>query len=209
MPVLSKTLPLAACALIVYSNSGKPSVASGLAAPEPRRTFLNRAATATTGATMGWVLTQQQHQADCLCGQCRNSQQHSAGCNCGMCTGQHDAGCQCGQCASEQQHDSNCNCGMCLTAHDVGCNCGVCGPSLGFRPSAANAFEKREIGGEGRSAETAAFNIQNQKTYERLEKSGFPLDTRAEEQARLNDALSSFSYPSNTSSKNKKNKDKK
>ena len=214
MPALSKTLPLTACAFIVYSSSGKASVASGLAAPEPRRAFLNRAATATTGATMGWVLTQQ-HGAGCACGQCTamtSSSLHPADCNCGMCTvQQHDANCNCATCI--QQHDANCNCSMCLaSSHDAGCDCGMCGgpaARLGFRPPAANAYEKREVGGEGRSANTAAFNIQNQKTYDRLEKSGFPLDTRADEQARLGEALSSLNYPSSDNSKSKKSKDKK
>ena len=68
------------------------------------------------------------------------------------------------------------------------------------------AFEKREVGGADRSATTAAFNIQNEKNYERLEKSGFPLDTRADEQARLADALSSFSYPDTSTSKPSKDK---
>ena len=160
---------------------------------------------------MGWVLTQQQqqlqHPVGCACGQCSGgSLQHGASCNCGMCSGQNDgthvAGCQCGSCLVAASHSDGCNCGMCasmLDGHDAGCDCNQCGSGgllgLNFRPASANAFEKREVGGEGRSATTAAFNIQNEKTYERLEKSGFPLDTRAEEQARLSEALTSFSYP--------------
>lgn len=100
-----------------------------------------------------------------------------------------------------------------MEGHGAGCGCGSCagGIKLGFRPQGAYAFEKREVGGADRSATTAAFNIQNDKTYERLEKSGFALDTRADEQARLADALSSFSYPaSSTPSKDKNdNKSKK
>ena len=80
---------------------------------------------------------------------------------------------------------------------------------LGFRPPSASAFEKREVGGSDRSATTAAFNIQNEKTYERLEKSGFPLDTREQEAARLADALSSFSYPDEKTSSSKGKKDSK
>lgn len=78
-----------------------------------------------------------------------------------------------------------------------------------LRPPSAMAYEVREVGGADRSATTAAFNIQNQKTYERLEKSGFPLDTRADEQARLADALSSFSYPAASSSSSTPSKEKK
>ena len=95
--------------------------------------------------------------------------------------------------------------------HGVGCNCDQCGGqtlAFSFRPQGAYAFEKREVGGADRSADTAAMNIQNEKTYERLEKSGFPLDSRADEQARLSDALSSFSYPANTSPSSKEKQDK-
>jgi hypothetical protein len=181
------TFPLAAWALAFYSSFGGAAVASALAIQDSsRRAFLNRAAAATTGATMGWVLTQQ-HQAGCMCGQCTN--QHADGCSCGMCTEQHGEGCQCGQC---------------LQGHAAGCGCGQC-MRLGLGPQGAWAFEKREVGGADRSADTAAFNIQSDKTYERLEKSGFPLDTKADEQARLSEDLSSFSYPDSKPSKGKKN----
>lgn len=64
----------------------------------------------------------------------------------------------------------------------------------------ASAYE-RDVGGTERSAETAAFNIQAKKTNARLEKDGFKLDTKEEEQARLSDAMASFSYESSTSGK--------
>jgi hypothetical protein len=48
---------------------------------------------------------------------------------------------------------------------------------------------------------------QAQKTNERLERSGFRLDTKEEEAARLSDALGSYSYePSGSGTKGKKTK---
>ena len=74
------------------------------------------------------------------------------------------------------------------------------------------AYERRDVGGEGRSATTAAMNEQAYQTNNRLEKEGFKLDTREEEQARLSDAMSSFSYDSvastNGGNKSKNNKSK-
>ena len=76
----------------------------------------------------------------------------------------------------------------------------------------ALAYERRDVGGEGRSATTAAMNEQAYQTNNRLEKEGFKLDTREEEQARLSDAMSSFSYDSvastNGGNKSKNNKSK-
>lgn len=48
----------------------------------------------------------------------------------------------------------------------------------------ANAYERRDVGDESRSASTAAMNEQAYKTNTRLEASGFKLDTREEEQVR-------------------------
>jgi hypothetical protein len=185
------SLPLAFCVYI--SASVESPFASALSMPNSRRAFLNKAAVATTGTTMGWVLAQQQqqHPGGCACGQCTTSQ-HSDDCGCGACVGgTHVAGCHCGSCQA--------------SSHDPSCECGPCaGFGVAFRPPAAYAFEKREIGGLDRSATTAAFNVQNEKTYERLEKSGFSIDSRAEEQARLSEALGSFSYPASpTPSKSK------
>jgi len=58
----------------------------------------------------------------------------------------------------------------------------------------AFAYERRDVGDDSRSAATAAMNEQAYKTNNRLEASGFKLDTREEEQARLSSALSSLSY---------------
>ena len=58
----------------------------------------------------------------------------------------------------------------------------------------AIAYERRDVGGADRSAITAAMNEQAYQTNNRLEASGFKLDTREEEQERLSSALASFSY---------------
>ena len=83
--------------------------------------------------------------------------------------------------------------------HGPGCKCVSCGAaaSFGLRPPSANAYE-RDVGGKDRSADTAALNLQAKETNARLEKSGFKLDTKEEEEARLSSALSSFSYDSNS-----------
>lgn len=62
----------------------------------------------------------------------------------------------------------------------------------------ANAYERRDVGDNTRSATTAAFNEQAYITNNRLEASGFKLDTREEEQAKLSRAMASFSYESAT-----------
>ena len=46
------------------------------------------------------------------------------------------------------------------------------------------------------------------ETNARLAASGYPLDTREEEKAKINDAFSSFSYDSAASQSGKKSKDK-
>jgi hypothetical protein len=66
-----------------------------------------------------------------------------------------------------------------------------------LRPPAAVAYE-RDVGGESRSADSAAFNIQARETNARLERDGFKLDTKEEEATRLSGALSSFSYDAST-----------
>lgn len=65
----------------------------------------------------------------------------------------------------------------------------------------AFAYERRDVGGVDRSAITAAMNEQAYQTNNRLEASGFKLDTREEEQERLSNALSSFSYDGSTQKK--------
>lgn len=103
-------------------------------------------------------------------------------------------------------HGPGCGCGACSDAqprsgHGVACSCPSCGDGGGFaglRPPAASAYE-RDVGGKDRSADTAAMNAQAKETNARLEKSGFKLDTKEEEEARLSSALSSFSYDGNSS----------
>lgn len=68
----------------------------------------------------------------------------------------------------------------------------------------AMAYERRDVGGADRSAITAAMNEQAYQTNNRLEASGFKLDTREEEQARLSSALASFTYDGSSSSGQKK-----
>jgi hypothetical protein len=76
----------------------------------------------------------------------------------------------------------------------------------------AVAYERRDVGGAGRSAETAAFNEQAYETNNRLEREGFKLETQQEQQASLSAALAEYAYaPSTTGSTNtgtssKKNK---
>lgn len=68
---------------------------------------------------------------------------------------------------------------------------------------AANAYERRDVGGEDRSMITAAFNEQAFQTNNRLESQGFKLDTPAEEAQKLSDAMKSFSYDDMSTKKNK------
>jgi hypothetical protein len=84
-----------------------------------------------------------------------------------------------------------------LGDHDSTCGC----PQCQIGPQVASAYETKEIGGADRSAATAAMNRQAIETNNRLERSGFKLDTAEEEKARLSDALSSFSYDSSPSKK--------
>eukprot|EP00523_Entomoneis_sp_CCMP467_P006408 CAMPEP_0168738892 /NCGR_PEP_ID=MMETSP0724-20121128/11172_1 /TAXON_ID=265536 /ORGANISM="Amphiprora sp., Strain CCMP467" /LENGTH=127 /DNA_ID=CAMNT_0008786259 /DNA_START=156 /DNA_END=539 /DNA_ORIENTATION=- len=91
--------------------------------------------------------------------------------------------------------------------------------SVGFATAAllmtdqnvAMAYPRRDVGGDSRSAATAAMNEQAYQTNNRLEKDGFKLDTPQEEQARLADAMASFSYDtaSTTSKKGVGNNSKK
>eukprot|EP00977_Amphora_coffeiformis_P017202 scaffold5519_cov166-Amphora_coffeaeformis.AAC.1 len=74
-------------------------------------------------------------------------------------------------------------------------------------PAAAHAYERRDVGGEGRSATTAAYNIQAYETNNRLEAQGFKLETQQEQQASLTAALKDYSY-TDDSSRNTNNKNK-
>jgi hypothetical protein len=65
----------------------------------------------------------------------------------------------------------------------------------------ARAYEVRVIGDDKPSPTMAAFNIQIRETTARLERDGFPLDSREDEAKRLSEAMASFSYESNSNSK--------
>lgn len=99
-------------------------------------------------------------------------------------------------------HDVDCFCSTCAP-HDGACSCVAC---LGVPP--AGAFERRDVGDEGRSADTAALNEQAYLTQSRLEQQGFKLETEQEQITSLSAALSDYSYApsSSMSEKNKKNK---
>jgi hypothetical protein len=76
---------------------------------------------------------------------------------------------------------------------------------LRFTPPAALAYERRDVGDETRSAESAAYNIQAYETNNRLERQGMKLETQAEQKASLTAALAEYSYaPTTTSTTNKK-----
>lgn len=69
----------------------------------------------------------------------------------------------------------------------------------------AGAYPRRDVGGDNPSALTAAANEQAYITNNRLEASGFHLDTPEEEQARIGQAMASFSYDdANSNIKGKK-----
>lgn len=89
--------------------------------------------------------------------------------------------------------------------HSLECACRGCTSSFlpkvfGIPP--AMAFD-RDVGGENASAETQAQNAQAKLTNARLEASGFKLDTREEEAAKISEGLASFSYDAATSNKAK------
>jgi hypothetical protein len=73
-----------------------------------------------------------------------------------------------------------------------------------FTPPAAWAYERRDVGDETRSAESAAYNIQAYETNNRLEREGMKLETQAEQKASLTAALAEYSYAPTTTSTNKK-----
>ena len=87
---------------------------------------------------------------------------------------------------------------------------GVASTTFAYHPQPTWAYPRRDVGVEGeRSGITEAFNEQAYKTNNRLEASGFPIDSVEQEQQRLDNAISTFSYEeitgsSGSSSKNKK-----
>lgn len=92
----------------------------------------------------------------------------------------------------------------CLAPHSIPrrafVTSGVTAGLLAFS-SSTSAYERRDVGDGNRSPATAAMNEQAYRTNNRLEASGFKLDTREEEQERLSNALASFSYDDSTSKK--------
>ena len=81
--------------------------------------------------------------------------------------------------------------------HGLNCNCVSC--LMGVEP--ANAFYEREAGDETSSAVTKALNAQARLTNARLEASGFPLDSKEEEDEKIREAFKNFSYEPTSSSK--------
>lgn len=79
---------------------------------------------------------------------------------------------------------------------------------LTTHPSASQAYERRDVGGENRSPETAAMNIQAYETQNRLEAEGFKLETQAEQKASLTAALADYAYSPTTSGGGNINKSK-
>uniref|UniRef100_A0A7S2MUJ7 Uncharacterized protein n=1 Tax=Helicotheca tamesis TaxID=374047 RepID=A0A7S2MUJ7_9STRA len=111
-----------------------------------------------------------------------NLNDHHEGCTCGSCSG-HGVGCACESC---QGQASVCSCNNCVR----------------YGPTAAMAYD-RDVGGEGRSATTAAQNIMAKQTNARLQSEGFRLDTKEEEQAKISEAFASFSYDASTKGQKK------
>ena len=101
--------------------------------------------------------------------------------------------------AWEGGHATGCNCSNCNGVHEPGCTCLNCS-GFAFGPEPAAADEGRAIKGNGTTESIeAAYLIQEKETNARLKASGYKLDTREEEAARLSAAMSSFSYDSNSS----------
>lgn len=75
-----------------------------------------------------------------------------------------------------------------------------------WAPSAF-AYERRDVGGEDRSPEQAAYNLQAYETNNRLEREGFKLDTAEEQKASLMAALSDYAYEPTKDRKESKSKD--
>lgn len=71
------------------------------------------------------------------------------------------------------------------------------------------AYERRDVGGDNPSPETAAMNIQAYETQNRLEREGFKLETQAEQKASLTAALQEYSYEPSVPSNKADNTSKK
>jgi hypothetical protein len=57
--------------------------------------------------------------------------------------------------------------------HGYQCSCGNCGLA-----ASANAYERRDVGGEDASAITKAMNLQAYETNDRLEREGLKMEVR-------------------------------
>jgi len=141
---------------------------------------------------------------------------HSASCTCGTCTGTfvhvtHSASCKCGTCSDNSSASRrtflssvpSTAAGLAFGTfvnvnHGASCSCGKC--SFGFGPVEVKAEPASNM---NLSPDFYAQDLEAKRTLSRLEKKGFKLDTEEERTIRLNDALSSFSYDSATSSKTK------
>lgn len=96
-----------------------------------RRLFVQKSGLATSAAFFGFFVNFDGHSPNCNCADCGGSDSHSQGCACGSC---RDA-----------------------VGHELGCQCHGC---MNFRPLVANAAYERDVGGNGRSPETYAMNLQ-------------------------------------------------
>lgn len=81
--------------------------------------------------------------------------------------------------------------------HGDTCACTECSGIFGSKP--ANAIEQKQIGEDNKNTEKKnmieyAFEKQALETNARLAKGGFPLDTKEEEEARIQEGLLSYSY---------------
>lgn len=81
------------------------------------------------------------------------------------------------------------------------------GSSSVVTPAASSAYERRDVGGEDRSPEQAAYNAQAFETNNRLEREGMILETAEEQKASLMAALADYSYDETPENK-EKSKDK-
>lgn len=198
VPAFVSTCSLAEPSTVVLCMATTPSNASELPS---RRAFMTRGVSASfTAAATGIFVNFDGHVDGCKCTNCAQNSDHEEGCGCS-------------NCASEDFHPFACQCHNCMS----------------FGPLSAAAYD-RDVGDSNRSPETYAQNIQvrcldcffffmnhyawlefwhlisliinkARATNARLEKSGFKLDSKEEEQARLSEAFASISYDQASSSK--------
>jgi len=100
------------------------------------------------------------------------------------------------------EHSDNCDCPGCnrpfgflpMNAHSDNCDCAECRNLFGLQP--ANAIEAVKVKEEAGNTNAIkyAFEKQAEETNARLVKDGFQLDTKEEEEAKIQEGLSSSSY---------------